>query len=384
MTARRNPLSCIRPWILACGGMLAMATAIGVGRFVYTPILPMMVAEEGLSAGQAGMIASSNFLGYLMGAMIASTTWFKGSPRAWLLGALLASALTTLSMAWTGDYASFLMVRFLGGLFSAWVLVFASSLVIARLVDMGREELVAVLFSGVGVGIVFASLLTGLAMDMQSGWQGAWMNSGVAAIAATLLVALFVPGSKASAGSYPAWAEHQGRPIAGLLTAYGLFGFGYVFTATFIVQLVRSAHYSPQTEIAIWILVGLTAVPSVWLWNRYAASVGNCKAFSVACVVLAMGVAASVLLPGLWGLVSGAIFLGSTFMAITSLGLVEARMRTTRDPRHVLAMMTAAFGFGQILGPAVGGYLSDAWGGFLLPSILASGLLILAAGLVYR
>ena len=384
-SARLNSdLALVSPWRLAVGGMLAMAAAIGIGRFVYTPILPMMMAEEGLSAGQAGMIASSNYLGYLIGAMVAATALLRGSPRGWLLGALLASAVSTLAMAWTDSYAAFLAMRFIGGLVSSWVLVFATSLVIARLTDMGRGGLTAVLFAGVGFGIVFASLLTGLAMDDQFGWRGAWINSGVSALVAALLVAVLVPGRRADAAPVPVRQGSPARSIGGLLAAYGLFGFGYVITATFIVQLVRSSAYPPEAEIAIWVLVGIAGIPSVWLWNRYAAAAGNSKAFSVACVVLAVGVGASVLLPGLWGLVPGAVLLGSTFMAITAIGLVEARERSGRDPRHVLAMMTAAFGAGQILGPAVAGYMRDAFGSFLLPSLLASVLLVLAAGLAHR
>ena len=383
--AELNPAPArISPWRLALGGMFAMAAAIGIGRFVYTPILPMMMAQESLSAGQAGMIASSNYLGYLIGAMIAATTMLRGSQRAWLLGALFASAVTTLYMAWTESYVGFLATRFIGGLVSAWVLVFATTLVITRLTDMGRGGLTAVLFAGVGLGIVFASLLTGLAMDNQDGWRGAWINSGAAALAATLLVAVLVPGRRTDAAAMPVRSENRGRSIGGLLAAYGLFGFGYVITATFIVQLVRSAAYPPEAEIAIWVLVGIAGIPSVWLWNRYAAVAGNSRAFSVACVVLAVGVGASVLMPGLWGLVPGAVLLGSTFMAITAIGLVEARERSGKDPRHALAMMTAAFGAGQIIGPAVAGYMRDAFGSFLLPSILASVLLVLAAALAHR
>ncbi len=361
-----------------------MVVGLGIGRFVYTPILPMMVAEEGLTISQAGLIASSNFLGYLMGAMIASTSLLRGSPRAWLFGALVTSSLSTILMAWMQGYVMFLIMRFVGGLVSAWVLVYATSLVISRLVEIGREELISVLFSGVGVGVVVAALLTGLAINRQTGWQGAWIYSGIAALVATILVVLLVPGKRKDAVPKPAASRTQNCSIAGLLAAYGLFGFGYVITATFLIQLVRSAYFSVEVEMTIWALVGLAAVPSVWLWNSYAMAVGNCRAFSVSCRVLAAGVAASVLLPGLWGLVSGAICLGSTFMAITALGLVEARSRFHQDPRYVMAMMTAMFGLGQIIGPALGGYLSDVLNGFLWPSLLASTLLVLAGWLVYR
>ena len=74
---------------------MALAVAIGIGRFVYTPILPPMIAALGLSKSAAGLIASANFLGYLLGALLAAMPSLPGSRRAWLLGALPASALTT-------------------------------------------------------------------------------------------------------------------------------------------------------------------------------------------------------------------------------------------------------------------------------------------------
>jgi len=378
MNSNRNP----QPMRLAIGGMLALVVAMGIGRFVYTPILPMMVDEIGLSASQAGMIASSNYAGYLVGAIVAATSFLKGSRRTWMLVALMASAFTTLLMGWANSYIQFMALRFVAGVFSAWVLVFSSALIIDRLISAGRGQLSAMHFAGVGVGIIVASILTTLAAVTEGNWSDAWLYNGIFALLLVSAVTYLVAEGESAVivSSFTPVANR--RPIKWLLSAYGLFGFGYVITATFIIQMVRSSNYSLAVETWVWVLVGLAGIPSVWFWNKVANRIGNSKAFAIACICEAFGVGASVLVVNLGGLIFAAIFLGGTIMGITALGLVEARTRSIDDPRRALAMMTAAFGFGQIVGPMVAGYTYDASGSFLLPSLLASAALAAAAVLV--
>src|ERR1700733_13874817 len=135
------------PLSLAIGGLFAMAAAIGVGRFVYTPILPPMVEALGLNKSQAGLIASANFLGYLIGALIAATPILPGSRRAWLLGSLAASALTTAAMGLTQALPVFLVLRFVGGAASAFALIFAATMVLERLAEARRGGLSALHFA---------------------------------------------------------------------------------------------------------------------------------------------------------------------------------------------------------------------------------------------
>ena len=138
------------PAVPALGGFLALAAALGVGRFVYTPILPYMAAGLGISKSEAGLIASANFLGYLVGALAAAGGSVPGARRSWLLGALALSALTTGAMGFVASFSLFLALRFVGGVASALVMVFASALVLARLSAMGRSEWAAMLYAGVG------------------------------------------------------------------------------------------------------------------------------------------------------------------------------------------------------------------------------------------
>ena len=361
-----------------------MMLSMGIGRFVYTPILPIMVEDLGLDAAQAGMIASSNFLGHLVGALIAATPWLGGSQRLWLIAMMFASAFTTGLMGITDSYTGFLLVRFIGGVVGSMILVFASNLVIERLIRSGRSELTAVHFGGVGLGIAFSALLVAIGGSVGEAWRTAWWISGVVSAVLAVLVATQVPPDLTPSRKFTTTGSHRNNRIAGIAVGYGLFGFGYVITATFLIQLVRSGEFSTQTETIIWVLVGLAGAPSVYCWNRIASRIGNTMTFSIACVVEAVGVGASVIAGSMVSLVIAAVFLGGTFMGITALGLVEARQRTNLDPRATLALMTAAFGVGQITGPTVAGYLRDTTGSFVLPSVLAMIALGIAAVSVHH
>jgi predicted MFS family arabinose efflux permease len=370
------------PLTLAVGGLLAMASAVGIGRFVYTPILPPMIEALHLTKSQAGLIASANFLGYLAGALLAAIR-LPGSHRTWLLGAMAANVVCLAAMGLATDMAAFLVLRAVAGLASAFALVFSSALVLNRLAASGKGGLSAVHFAGVGIGIAAASALVACLGD----WRTMWFASSGLALAASLAVALLVPpdrpGSAASTGP-------KARLSAGfwfLLAAYGLFGFGYIITATFIVAMVRGSQEIAGLEPWIFILFGLSAAPSVAFWTWLARRSTILRTFAVAAVVEAVGVAASALFLSPATVILTAVFVGGTFMGLTALGLVAAREGggdPPSDPRGRIALMTASFSLGQILGPSFAGHVYDLTGSLAVPSLAAAAALLIAAGLSLR
>src|SRR5580658_5159704 len=178
---------------VAFGGLIAMAVGIGIGRFVYTPILPPMLDALGLSKSTAGLIASANFAGYLAGALGATRASLPGSRRTWLLGALLASAATTTAMGLTTSVAAFLLLRFLGGVASALALILASALVLDRLAEARRPDLMALHFAGVGSGIAVSAALVATQLAAGGTWAAMWQVSGAVSLIGALAVALLVP-----------------------------------------------------------------------------------------------------------------------------------------------------------------------------------------------
>lgn len=361
---------------LGFSGFLAMAATMGIGRFVYTPILPFMTQALGLSESQAGLIASANFLGYLLGALGAASAHLSGGRRRWLLAGLAASALSTGAMGLATSIAAFLALRFIGGVASAFVMVFASALVLDRLAP-GRSGLAALHFAGTGAGIAFSALLiVGLAAA-GLGWRAQWLASGVASLAALLAAWRMVPDAP-EAPLVVAEAGRSDMRLTALVLAFGLFGFGYVITATFISTI---AHGTPA-ESLVWIAVGLAAVPSVAFWAAIGQRIGNEAAFALACLTEAAGVALSVLALGAAGILASAVLLGGTMMGLVTLGFIEARRLTRGDPRRSLALMSAAFALGQIIGPSFAGLVYDIAGSFRLPSLVAAVTLVVAAGIV--
>ena len=367
---------------VALAGSIALAAALGIGRFVYTPILPPMVEALGFTKSTAGLIASANFLGYLMGALLVASPILGGSRRTWLLGALAMSAITTGAMGLTNGVAEFVVLRFVGGAASAFVLVLASTLVLERLAEAGHAGLSALCFAGVGIGIAISAVLVAAMLRTGQSWQSLWLASGALSLVAAVVVGMLLRPHSALAKRNELEKHATSRNLLRLVAAYGLFGFGYVITATFLVAFVRTTPTVRSLEPVIWFVFGLAAAPSVAFWTRIATSLGASRAFALACLVEAIGVAASVIWQTGLGIFLSAVLVGGTFMGLTALGLIRARTLGACEPRRVIAYMTGAFGIGQIIGPAFAGMLSDWLGSFTVPSIAAVIALILAALLV--
>jgi predicted MFS family arabinose efflux permease len=374
------------PFRIVLAGALAMAAGMGFGRFVYTPILPAMMEQLHLSASDMGLIASSNYLGYLLGAIVAAGGWAAGRERTLMLGALATNAALLAAMALTDGVFAFILIRFLAGIASAFVMIFLTATIYTRLAVMRRNDLQGRHFSGVGLGIASSSVVTGMTIGMGSGWSVPWLWSAAVSLVVLLLVAAMIPGQPGAVS-----AERRepplpkSLPLTLVIAAYGLFGLGYIVTATFLIAIVRATGSDGHLESYVWFATGLAGLVSVWSWTKVAARIGLVAAYVAGCLVEAAGVIISVAVGGGVALIVAGILFGGTFIAITALGLQLGRQLSPEAPRRVLAIMTASFGIGQIVGPVVAGVMADWTGDFILPSVgaglilAASGALVLAA-----
>jgi MFS family permease len=169
---------------LAFAGMLTLAAAVGIGRFAFTPILPMMQTDAGLSLEAAGWLASANYIGYFLGAL--SAIWIRVSAAIVIRSALVAIVFLTAGMGIIHDQFAWLVLRGLAGIASAWALIFASAWVLQFLATREKEGLSGIVFGGVGLGIVLAG--SSCLIFLRFSWSSdqAWIALGAVALLLTM------------------------------------------------------------------------------------------------------------------------------------------------------------------------------------------------------
>lgn len=374
-------------------GLVALAIAMGIGRFAFTPLMPLMIRDGTLTAPTGAEWAAANYIGYLVGALTAS--WFAGNPRRGLLLSLTGVAATTLAMGMADRVPVALLgagLRAMAGLFSAWVLVCASGWCLAELARRGAGRSGAWIYTGVGLGIASAGLLTWL-----GGRQPAdrlWLELGVASALGALFVWLSLRGQT---GHHPAaLVEREASSTAplsrgrqwALVLCYGTFGFGYIIPATFLPAMARALTPDPLVFGLAWPLFGLAAALSVAAVARWSPHGSRRRIWALAQGIMALGTALPLVVQSLSAIAASAVLVGGTFMVATMAGLQLARDARPDDPTRLLAQMTAAFAAGQIAGPllvrAIGPGRWAGWDALGWTGAAATLLLVLTALWLWR
>lgn len=353
------------PWTIVLTGLVSLAIAMGIGRFAFTPLMPLMLRDGTLDAVTGTEWAAANYLGYLVGALTAS--WFARAPQNGIRVGLIGVALTTACMAWGHAALPWLgaVLRGSAGVFSAWVLVCASSWCLPELARREASSLGGWMYTGVGLGIA----LTGV-MAWLGGHQPAlllWVALGALAAMGTayvlrslaLPVATVVPQkSKASAQRAAGLLVDKGN--WGLVVCYGVFGFGYIIPATYLPTMARQLVSDPLVFGLTWPVFGTAAALSVAGASHWLSAWPRRKVWAAAQAAMAVGTLLPLCQQTLWALVVSAVLVGGTFMVATMAGLQWARERMPSNPTPLLARMTAGFAAGQIAGPLLVRLLGDA------------------------
>jgi MFS family permease len=335
----------------------ALAVAMGIGRFAFTPLLPLMVRDGSLTQSAGAWLAASNYLGYLAGALTASRLGL--SLPTLMRVSLVGIVVTTAAMGASDGFATWIILRFVAGVLSAYTLVATSAWALQHLMRAASSNLSGIIYAGVGLGIALTGLFCVAAAKPGVLAGQLWLELGALS---ALAVASSTPllGRSLATTTLARSASHLDVTLGsftGLVVCYGVFGFGYILPATFLPVLAREVVDNPQLFGLAWPIFGAAAALSTIATARHFGHVNRLRVWAICHLLMAAGV----VLPSVWlaavTVAIAALLVGSTFMVVTMIGMQETRARAPRNPTPLLGLMTAAFAIGQLAGPVVSGAL---------------------------
>ena len=376
-------------------GALTLAVAMGLGRFAFTPLLPLMMRDGLLDASGGAGLAAVNYVGYLLGALSAARV--AAHPLRLVRACLVGTAMLTAGVGLVNQPAVWLLLRLLAGICSAWAMVGISAWALGELGRRGQSSRSALVYAGVGLGIALAGSHVWLAG--QASAPALWVQMGAVAAALSAVVLMLLhgvrsgppPGGATSAGAMMAGAETEpGMPAGawGLLLCYCAFGIGYSLPVTFLPAQARLLIDDPRLFGLAWPAFGLAAalatVLSGWLLRRWR----QLNIWAAGQMAIAVGAALPSLSHSGWAIGMAALLVGGSFMIVTMVGLQQARALAPQQPARLLGRMTAAFALGQILGPSLVRWLGQReWAGLNaidLTALPASAVLAASAWWLWR
>ena len=366
-------------------GMLALFIVMAIGRFAYTPILPFMQVSGHMDSTQAGFLATINYLGYLIGAIIPMWLIFK-SKAIDLKIYLLINIMTTILMGVTEAYSLWAILRLVSGITSGTVFVLASNIVLEALRQAQKSNISGLLYSGVGLGIFTSSIYIFFETHNDS-WQLTWIVLGVVSLLGGMFVIFGMrdnPTIKIDQTQHAKIEDRQplnAKFIRYFSIAYFCEGAGYIITGTFLVAIVKSIPELADYAALSWMFVGLGAIPSTVMWSVIAEKIGYDKATYCAFVLQIIGVSLPILSNHTLILMISSILFGSTFLGLTTLFMSTGQklMYQSGGKSNLVASLTVIYSVGQMVAPAISGVLIGASNNYNIA--LAFATLVLIIGL---
>lgn len=372
MPAKQSPV------LIAFTGFVCLVLAMGIGRFAYTPVLPVMLDDKLLDIGTAGAIASIHFTGYAMGAF--ASAFVITTPRVMLSISLVIVAISTVAMGLSDNHAVWFAARWLAGFCSAVILIIVSTYHIRYLSGPEHGNLQGWVFAGVGTGIMIVGIVVLAMMVMDVSSRTIWLGfGGLAGVGTMYLFAQQVDLARSSTVA-DADRENHRTPLSwAIILPYAAMGFGYIVPATYLPVMAKAILPSPLIFGLGWPIFGIAAAVSTIFIGRFQAHFSNRQIWLVSQTVMALGLLAPVVFQSIFAIIFAALCVGGTFMVITMAGMKEAhKIAGPGDAQRHVAAMTLAFAIGQIAGPFVASRAFEAIGGFSYPLVLAGALLIIS------
>lgn len=364
-------------------GISALILTVGLARFSYTPMLPIMREQAGLTALAGGWLATVNYMGYIAGALLASIISDLGRKFVLYRLGLVMAVLSTAALGMTRDVTLWALLRFLSGLSSTAGLLLASGLVLNWLIRHGHRPQLGLHFTGLGLGIA----VSGIGAVLMAGslaWDQQWYALGLLGCMFFVPAWFWLPApgmivSHAAASPPPP----ERRWMALFIAAYFCAGFGYVISATFIVAIVEKLPLLAGKGNWVWVIVGFAAVPSCFLWDRVAQSWGQIPALMLAYGLQIISITLPALSDGSTANLLAAVLYGGTFVGIVSLTLSLIGRCFPVNPAKAMARLTLSYGVAQIVAPAVAGAMASATGSYRGALVIAAWIMAAGIGLLF-
>ena len=383
---------------IACIGMYCMAVVMGYGRFLFTATLPDIMVQLSLSTTIAGWLASINYIGYFIGALIAMFVPQRSTWQAMTLWAIISVVTTMLLVIPNMSLTLWYIIRLIAGMASGVAMILSSSFVIQNLSSERRSVLSAVHYAGIGVGISASAIVTWWLLKLGYHFDVIWLVAGVTSLPVVWLLYAIKPRQVQAVDSqqidakqhvsvhqtylnfkrslYEAISGHH-KALTLLFVSYVLAGFGYISSATFL-PVMAAQRLTTQTYagLMIWLVVGIFAMLSNPLWGALAKRIGEIKTLMGLTVLQAFGMCLPIWFDGAFGLYGNAAILGLTFVGMVSMTLTLFKNINPAYSNLLIALATLAYALGQFLGPLVTVALAGKDGNF------NAGLLFAAIGLM--
>ncbi|WP_312213317.1 YbfB/YjiJ family MFS transporter [Pseudescherichia sp.] len=368
---------------IALAGFVMLIVAMGIGRFAFTPQVPLMIRDGQLSLTSTGLVAAMNYLGYLIGAWDAMRARQHVELRlyAGIFGAVLLTFLSALAFNPLLHGA----LRLLIGVMSGWAMVLTAAWIGDRLAHTGRPGLNATVFAGPGAGIALSGLLAVAIQAQGLSAAAGWLVYGVLALVLIMLISRDLPRSGAlhRSGEQPQPLHLSGN-IKRLVWSYSLAGFGYILPATFLSQMAALRFPGSLFAQFVWPVFGLAAVVGIAISVALRNKGESHQRLAVVLWLQGVGVIAAWLLPGMAGLVCGALLVGGGFLCAVQLSLLYGRELAAGHARYMAGLLTTGYAVGQLIGPMTSA-LSTWLTHRLEPALgLAGAGLFVAGALVWR
>lgn len=359
-------------------GMATLALALGIGRFVLTPLLPLMQADSGLGLVAGGWVASACMFGYLFGALV-FVLWPLPQRASLRVGAV-AVTLATIGMGLTARLDIWLACRVVAGVASAALVVHGIAWSMARLHAVGRPILEHLVFSGVGIGIAGSGLLVAGLRPLGASSAGLWLGFGV--MAAVLFAWMWKHLGKSDSASNSAAASTSLVPPSGpawaLIVMYGLLGFAYIIPASFLPLIAEHQLHFPGLREWFWPLYGVATAASTLALRWLPARTNNRSVLAVCSISMLMGMLLCIVGHDVATLVVATLLLGGAGMPVVMYTMREARLLSPHNHVRLVAMLTATFGVGQAAGPIFAAWLAARTGSFDLSLAVGAAICVMA------